>query len=153
MQIEMDVLTDTLLHVNEVKAAIEVFNSELTKRGILHDSTKLQEPEFSPFCFTRERFKKVNYGTPEYQALVDEIKPSIEHHYKHNRHHTAHHANGIDDMNLIDIIEMISDWKAAERRSPDKKLADTLDYAFEKYKIDVQLGKIITNTLKSLGWI
>lgn len=56
-------------------------------------------------------------------------------------------------MSLIDLAEMIADWKASERRSPDKKLADTLDYAFNKYGIGEQLGCVLKNTLMSLGWI
>jgi hypothetical protein len=38
-------------------------------------------------------------------------------------------------MTLIDIMEMIVDWKAAARRNPDKKLEDTLEYARKKYGI------------------
>lgn len=153
MDISTEVLTDTLLHISEVQEGLEQFTAELKKRGILHDSTKLQEPEFSAFVSTRPKFKKANYGTPEYQECVNEIKPAIDHHYANNRHHTAFHENGINDMNLIDILEMLADWKAAERRSPDKKLEDTLDYAFNKYGIDEQLAKIVMNTLKDFKWI
>jgi len=153
MDISMDVLCDTLLHISEVKAGLEKICSELKLRGLIHDSTKLQEPEFSSFVSTRPRFKQVNYGTPEYQKLTDEIKPAIDHHYENNRHHTVFFKNGINDMNLIDILEMISDWKAAERRSPDKKLIDTLGYAYKKYGISEQLAEIITNTLHYLNWI
>lgn len=56
-------------------------------------------------------------------------------------------------MTLIDLAEMIADWKAAERRSPDKKLADTLDYAFKKYGVGEQLGGILRNTMSALCWI
>jgi hypothetical protein len=153
MKNEMDVLCDTILHVAEVKEGLEQFRTELTKRGLLHDMTKFQEPEFSAFVMTRPRFKKVNYGTSEYQKICDEVKPALDHHYANNRHHTAYHKNGINDMNLIDILEMIADWKAAERRSPDKSLKDTLEFAFKKYGIEEQLGTIIQNTLKNLNWI
>ena len=84
---------------------------------------------------------------------MDSIRPAIENHYKNNRHHTGFHKNGVNDMNLMDLCEMVADWKAAERRSPDKKLSDTLYHAFVKYEINDQLGKIIINTLKSLNWI
>lgn len=153
MDIQTEVLTDTILHISEVREGIEHFAGELRKRGHLHDATKLQEPEFSAFVSTRPKFKKVNYGTPEYQECVDEIKPAIDHHYANNRHHTAFHKEGINGMNLIDILEMLADWRAAERRSPDKKLIDTLEYAFNKYEIEDQLQKIIKNTLHDFGWI
>lgn len=153
MNIEMDVLCDTILHVQEVSCGLERIASEIRQRGFSHDLTKFQDPEFSAFVSTRERFKKVNYGTPEYEMLTKEIKPAIDHHYSCNRHHTAFHSDGINDMTLIDIIEMLADWHAAERRSPDKKLIDTWAYAKKKYGINEQLGKIILNTLESMGWI
>jgi hypothetical protein len=150
---ELDFLCDAILHVSEVQENLEIVASILKQKGFAHDRTKFHELEFEAFVSTRDRFKKANYGSPEYQALVEEIKPAVDHHYQNNRHHTGFHENGIDDMNLIDIIEMICDWKAAERRSPDKKLKDTLEYAKNKYKIDTQLFKIIENTLNELGWI
>ena len=153
MDINTDVLCDTLLHISEVAENIVKIRYELRCRSKSHDRSKLQEPEFSACVSTRPRFKEVNYGSPEYEELVEEIKPAVEHHYKNNRHHTLFHKNGINDMNLRDIMEMLADWKAAERRSPDKSLADTLDYAFERYKISPQLGQILKNTLNFLKWI
>ncbi len=153
MKTELDFLCDTLLHISEVKENLEEFSSELRKRGESHDRTKLQELEFDSFVSTREKFKKANYGSPEYQECIELTKSAVEHHYKNNRHHTAFHADGINDMNLIDIIEMIADWKAAARRSPGKKLIDTLDYSKNKYGIDDQMFKIINNTLKDLKWL
>ncbi len=153
MNNEFDYLCDTMLHIGEVQENLEVFCGELRRRGLSHDRTKLQELEFDAFVSTCDRFKKVNYGTPEYQALVDEIKPAVDHHYQSNRHHTAYHENGINGMSLIDVLEMVADWRAAARRSPDKTLKDSLDYAFKKYQIEPQMQQIILNTLNELGWI
>ena len=150
---EFDFLCDVILHVSEVQENLEIVAGELKQRGFAHDRTKLQELEFDAFVSTRDRFKKSNYGTPEQEALIKEQKSAIDHHYKNNRHHTGYHKNGIDDMTLVDIIEMICDWRAAARRNPDKKFKDTLEYAYKKYKIDDQLTKIIENTLVDLKWI
>lgn len=153
MNTDFDVLCDLILHVSEVQENLELVASELRQRGFAHDRTKFQDPEFSAFVSTRERFKTANYGTKEYEDVTAAIRPAIDHHYQNNRHHTAFHENGINDMNLIDIFEMLADWKAASRRSPDKDFKDTLNHAFKKYKIDKQLGQLIKNTLKYLGWI
>jgi hypothetical protein len=57
-------------------------------------------------------------------------------------------------MNIMDIAEMICDWKAAARRSPkENNFADKLDYAFDRYSITGQLKKVMTNTLRDLGWL
>ncbi|TSA28601.1 hypothetical protein D4R71_00420 [bacterium] len=153
MDMEFDFLCDTLLHISEVRENLEIISSQLKQRGYAHDKTKLQQLEFDGFVSTREKFKKANYGSPEYQECIELTKPAVEHHYKNNRHHTGFHKNGINDMTLIDIIEMIADWRAAARRSPDKKLENTLDYATKKYGIQSQLAKVIINTFEQLNWI
>lgn len=153
MDNRFDFLCDTMLHVTEVQENLEEIASQLRRRGFAHDRTKFQKTEFDAFVSTREKFKKANFGSKEYQECTDAVQLAVDHHYKYNRHHTGRWPNGIDDMSLIDIIEMLADWKAAERRSPDKQLIDTLDYAFKKYKIGGQLALIIKNTLKDLKWI
>ena len=153
MDNNFDFLCDTILHVTEVQENLEEVASELMQRGFAHDRTKFQALEFDAFVSTRDKFKKANYGSKEYQECIDIVKPAVDHHYKNNRHHTGYHKNGIDDMSLLDIIEMLCDWKAAERRSPNKSLEDTLDFAYKKYNIGSQLGKIITNTLKDMSWV
>ena len=150
---EFDFLCDTILHVSEVQENLERFAGELKQRGFAHDRTKFQELEFDAFVSTRDKFKKANYGSKEYQDCIDTIKPAVDHHYENNRHHTGFHKNGINDMTLVDIIEMICDWQAAARRSPDKDLKDTIEYAMKKYKIDPQLDAIIRNTLLAFKWI
>ena len=150
MDTTMDYLTDVLIHQKEVAMWIEKVCGKLRERACIHDITKLRDPEFSTFVSTRERFKKVNYGTKEYEALTEEAKEAVDHHYKYNRHHTAYHENGINDMTLIDLIEMVCDWLSAQNRSPDRTIWDTLDYAKNKYKIEDQLFSIIKNTLKEL---
>lgn len=153
MLIEDDFLCDTILHVSEVQENLEQISSDLRKRGFAHDRTKFQAFEFDSFVYNREKFKKANYGTPEYQECVELVKPAVEHHHHNNSHHTEFYDNGINGMNLMDLCEMIADWKAAARRSPDLDLVDTLDYAYKKYGIGTQLGEIIANTLVRLGWI
>ncbi len=154
MKVEFDLLTDTLLHMREVDENMQKVIGELQQRASSHDNTKLQETEFDAFLTTREDFKKASYGTPEYQKCIDAIKPAIDHHYKHNRHHTQHTEKGVNGMTLIDLIEMLADWKAAERRAANKQtLEDTFSKACEKYGIKPQLAHILQNTLLSLGWI
>jgi len=153
MNNEFDFLCDVILHVGEVSEALEEVASELRKRGMAHDRTKFQELEFDAFVSTRDKFKKANYGSKEYQECIDAVKPAVDHHYANNRHHTSFHGGTIDGMNLVDIIEMVCDWKAAVRRSPDKNLEDTLEYSFDKYGIGDQMQKIIVTTLEDLGWI
>lgn len=153
MDVSFEVLTDLLMHISEIQEGLAQMRHELELRGIAHDRTKLLPVEFNAFVKTRPKFKKANYGSREYQECVEMIKPSIEHHYKHNRHHTAFHKNGFADMNLLDILEMLADWRAASRRSPDLSLKDSLPIAYKKYNIPTNMQRHIEATLKYLGWI
>ena len=65
MNMELDFLCDTLLHISEVKENLGKVCGELKMRGDAHDRTKLQELEFDGFVSTREKFKKANYGSPD----------------------------------------------------------------------------------------
>lgn len=152
MKDDLHVLTDTLVHMKEVAALLSQAEADLRQRGVVHDLTKLQEPEFTAFVSNTPHFKQANYGTPEYAACVERIRPAIEHHHQNNRHHTAFHPNGVADMNLMDIIEMVADWRAAARRSPDLSFKEALPRAFKKYGIDETLQKLILNTIEYLGW-
>lgn len=153
MKVEFEVLTDVLMHIYEVAENLAQIRHDLELRGMAHDRTKLDDPEFSAFVQTRPKFKKADYGSQEYQKCVEIIRPAINHHYQNNRHHTAYHANGFDDMNLIDILEMLADWKAANRRNPNLSFVESLPIAFQKYHIPENMQKHIIATLKYLKWI
>ena len=153
MKVEMEVLTDTLQHMTEVQENLAEIRAKLECRGFAHDRSKLLAVEFDGFCKTRPKFKLANYGSPEYRECVEEIRPSVEHHYKANRHHVAYHKCGFADMNLIDILEMLADWKAASRRSPNMSFEDSLPKAFEKCGIPPNMQQHIMATLKYLHWV
>ena len=153
MNTDFEVLTDIIHHISEVSENLLAMKSDLERRAIVHDRSKLEALEFDSFVKTRPQFKKVDYGTKEYQECVNLIKPAIDHHYKNNRHHTAFHKNGFADMNLLDILEMLADWKAASRRSPNLTFKDSLPRAFNKYKIPENMQRHILNTLQYLKWI
>lgn len=153
MNTELEVLTDVIMHVSEVTENLSQIRSDLEQRGIAHDRSKFEPFEFDAFVSTRPKFKKANYGTPEYQECVDLIKPSIDHHYAVNRHHTGFHEQGFAGMNLLDILEMLADWKAAARRSPSQSFAESLPKAYAKYGISKDMQIHIEATLKYLGWL
>lgn len=58
--------------------------------------------------------------------------------------------NGINDMSLISIIEMLCDWKAASLRDPNRDFRDSCKLNCEKYGASEQLTIIIVNTAEPL---
>lgn len=121
----------TNLHIGLVKraaarivAAYPEFK-ELTARAEVHDASKFEEPERTPYIELSWRKKEGN------KEITDEIKQATLHHIKNNAHHPEYHlkdkaeANVNDKdrdksdkcvdasaMSALDIAEMVADWQA-----------------------------------------
>lgn len=61
-------------------------------------------------------------------------------------------ASGIYGMSLLDLIEMLADWKAAGMRHADGNIWKSLEVNRERFGISYQLFEIFKNTVKELGW-
>lgn len=140
-------LAETHKHVKRVNYFLNLFVIDILKRGQTHDNSKFEEPELSVYAEHTPKLKDVVYGSEEYKSLLKLTKPAIEHHYKENRHHPEYWPNGIDDMTLVDLIELLSDWRAATERNKNGNIRRSLDLNTEKYKISPQLKKILENTI------
>ena len=125
----------------------------ILKRSIVHDNSKLLPPEKQMFDIAVGKLKDAEYGTEEYQKCLDELGPALQHHYEHNSHHPEHYHNGVKDMTLLDILEMVADWKAAGERTKDGSLEKSLEVNKERFGISDELFKIIESTAKELNWI
>lgn len=141
---------DTFRHIERVRYYINQTVRELLTRGELHDQTKLEHPEVSYFTEYTPKLKGVTYGTPEYQELLDAIKPALDHHYANNRHHPEFHPDGINSMTLIDMQEMLCDWKAASERHSDGDIHKSIDHNAKRFGISPQLTQILHNTATSM---
>ena len=89
--------------------------SNLQNRLHMHDVSKLNDDEFEAVIHY-QRLDGLAYGSEEYKAKMDEIRPHTEKgwqlHTQRNSHHPEHHENTAD-MGFLDIIEMVCDWKGA----------------------------------------
>ena len=137
---------DTSKHIERVRNLINICIVELLRRGEQHDQSKMQQPEVAAFTQYTPQLAKSTYGSPEYQQFLDAMKPTLQHHYANNRHHPEHYKDGINDMNLIDIIEMLCDWKAASERHNDGNIRKSIEINANRFGISPQLVKILENT-------
>ena len=101
----------TFRHIERVRNLLNMCVQELLHRGELHDQSKLESPEVELFTEYTSKLATCTYGSPEYEGFKKAMGPALAHHYANNRHHPEHHKNGIDDMNLLDVVEMLCDWK------------------------------------------
>jgi hypothetical protein len=142
---------DTIKHIENVRKYIKVFTDALTQRGIDHDKSKLESPEAEEFARVNDKLSGLTYGSDEYNASLAELKVvALPSHYAKNRHHPEHFTRGINDMNLIDIMEMFADWKASSERQNNGNLLTSITKNADRYQIDDQLKQILINTAKFL---
>jgi hypothetical protein len=149
-------LDGVLEHKKQVARLMQKVASELFERAVLHDYSKFSPEEFDAFERMTPILKTLVYGSEEYRAALREIKPAIQHHYQVNRHHPEYFEfevggiNGISQMNLIDLIEMVCDWIAATQRVKDGDIYKSLPINQERFHIGEQLASILKNTVDCL---
>ena len=146
-----DCIKDTTMHINLVKENIIHVVQELLNRSNNHDRTKLIAPEVQIFTEYTPKLAGCTYGSKEYNRYLKEMKKALDHHYKVNRHHPEHFENGINDMTLIDLIEMLCDWMAAVKRHDDGDIYKSLAINKKRFGISKQLSQILENTVRDLS--
>lgn len=144
---------DTRRHIEVVKSLLSVIIDELQNRAISHDASKLCDPEKATFDEFTLHLKASTYGSQEYQQVLREMSSALDHHYAANSHHPEHYQNGIDGMDLIDIVEMLADWKAATLRHADGDLRKSITINASRFRLSDQLVGILLNTAQRLGLI
>lgn len=143
-------IAETYKHVQSVQEKLSIFVKDLVDRGLNHDRSKFEEPELSVFAEHTPELAKTEYGSPAYKELLTKVQVAIDHHYANNRHHPENWANGVDDMTLVDLIEMLCDWKAATERNKNGNIKKSIEINADRYRISPQLRKILDNTVREM---
>lgn len=137
---------DTIKHMSSVRTKLNHFAIELIKRGECHDNSKLGDIEKPLFDKCTERLKSLTYGSKEYKDSLDELGIALKHHYENNRHHPQHFENGVNGMNLLDLVEMFFDWSAAVERHDSGDIFKSIEINKKRFGISEQLSQIFRNT-------
>ena len=141
---------ETVKHIHKVRELLYAMIVELDKRARLHDLSKLESPEAEIFGEYTPELAKTEYDSPEYQELLKKVQVAIDHHYANNRHHPEHWPNGINDMTLIDLVEMLVDWKAATARNKNGNIKTSIEKNTKRYGMSDQLAQIMQNTVREM---
>ena len=148
----MDSTEETQKHKNRVKELLNQASDEILNRGKNHDNSKLESAEKELFDEYTSKLGGVIYGSDQYNEFLKAFKPALDHHYENNSHHPEHYENGIDGMNLFDIIELFFDWKASGERHRGGNIYESIRINKARFNISDQLEKILINTAKKKGW-
>lgn len=144
---------ETWEHISCVQHLLHHVITALQYRALSHDQSKLRPPEVSIFAEYTPKLRGTTYGSEEYKRFLAEMKPALDHHYANNSHHPEHFENGINGMTLLDLIEMLADWKAATMRHADGDLRRSFEINRERFGIGEQLYSILRNTALRMGWL
>lgn len=138
----------TMRHMGRVRDLLNIVIIDLLKRGSLHDQSKLESPEVEAFTAKTAALASTTYDSPEYKQHKLDIAVALNHHYANNRHHPEHWKRGIRDMNLLDLIEMFCDWKAASERHNDGNLRKSIEINGARFAFPSELIEIFENTVE-----
>ena len=147
---------DTLEHIQNVRFKLYQVVNDLLQRALLHDMSKLETPEKEVYDKYAPMLRTLEYNSPEYKETLKKMKVGTDHHYAVSRHHPQYFADSVDGMNLVDLIEMIVDWKAAGERHKEKPTdifrSIEINCDDEHFKISPQLKQILLNTATYLWY-
>lgn len=140
------------------------FCVKLMWRAIVHDLSKYRHDEAEGFARTIFNLKHTTYGSTTYKSLLRSIEPNLKLHYQRNSHHPEHynywecngcfthqplgnngicgvcgytqftHRQGIAEMDVLDKIEMVVDWRAATKRHKDGDIIKSLEKNKDRFK-------------------
>jgi hypothetical protein len=132
---DYDSTEDTKKHISRVQHYLAIIFREIANRYEAHDASKLQPPEKETFDRVTPLLSGMTYGSDEYKATLGQMQVALDHHYAHNRHHPEHFSNGINEMNLIDLVEMFCDWKSASERHADGDILKSIEINSKRFNI------------------
>lgn len=139
---------DTTKHIKRVGFYLKKCRAEIAKKARQHDYDKIHnKTEKKLFDEYTPKLKNCTYGGEEYKIYLKGLREGLNIHYANNRHHPEHFENGVQGMNLLDLIEMICDWKAASERHADGDIYRSLEINQERFGYSDELKSILKNTV------
>lgn len=160
---DFDSRNATMEHISNVGVLIRKVCLNLMNRSMVHDMSKLENPEKEIFDEYTPKLKGCTYGSDMYKRFLKEMKVGLDHHYAHNRHHPEYFLQDLPEYNgavvdvvfermtLFDIMEMLMDWKAASMRHADGDIMESIDLNQKRFGYSDTWVKIFKQTIKEMG--
>jgi hypothetical protein len=150
---DFDSRPDTYAHIATVRGYLLMVANLIMMRGHDHDLSKLEQPELAVFDEFTPKLRDTTYDSHEYHQYLRSMAVGLEHHYAVNDHHPEHFFNGIHEMDLLQLIEMLADWKAATLRHADGSLRRSIEQNRVRFGYDEKMAVLLMRTADNLGWL
>lgn len=140
---ELQLELDMVRHIQKVSDFCLKIAKEFEDRALLHDRSKLGQQEFKLYKELLPEMKKHKFGSKEY----NEVAKKFQFHFDNNpSHHPQAHKNGINDMNLFDMLEMFADWASVGSNMNESILTNA-----QRFGMSQQLVTLFRNTAEWCG--
>lgn len=143
-----ETMVETYKHKQLVGTLMMQLVEKIQKRALNHDNSKLEDPEVEIFAEYTPKLAGCTYGSEEYNQYLKEMKVALDHHYAVSRHHPEHFPDGILGMDIVDLLEMICDWKASTMRHNDGNILTSIDKNQVRFGYSTDLAQVLKNTAK-----
>ena len=138
-------------HIDQVTEFMNILSADIKERGKEHDASKLSDKELPKWEEYVPNLAGKKYGTDEYKEASKAMGDVIAIHHKANRHHPEYFGKeGIKGFNLVDLIELICDWKAASLRTNGGDVIKSIKDNANRFGYDETLESILLNTAELL---
>lgn len=129
-------------HRDFVRLALLFIEQDLSRRGVVHDASKMADDEFAGFARINAVARIHKFGSLEYTESMKNERATINLHFSRNSHHPerprllgeqAETDRGLPDdatywaardgarMTFLDVIEMVCDWWGARKGYSDSR--------------------------------
>lgn len=146
---EIKTLITMLRHRIAVQRHLRRISQQIEARIVEHDSSKFQEDEFEGFVEINIVARTHPYGSQEYKDSISHNN-AVELHRQRNRHHPEYHQTGVEDMTLVELIEMVCDWKAASETYGQTSFQESLSIQAKRFNLTPEQEYVVGLIARSI---
>ena len=151
-QLEAEGLRLVANHIKDVQFYMAQIIHYLTTAARIHDSSKYSPQEIG-LVIKKAQLDAIPYMSEEYKAALANVQDGLQHHYQMNPHHPEFWTNGVEDMSMLNLLELLADWKAASDATVGGSLDNSIEKNTERFNLSPEMVRLLTNTARDLGWI
>jgi hypothetical protein len=143
---------DIIDHKEKVADNMLKLNSEFVRRMYRHDNDKISDDIiFNVYEEYNPKLRAEKYDSPKFKEYAKIMHPGVVRHTSKQRHHFYDKNNPMEfnQVDLIDILETLSDWVGATQRNPEVNIEEALMHNFDKYSIPEEFRSLMMNTYRN----
>jgi hypothetical protein len=144
---------ETWEHIHQVQFLMWQVITALQRRALDHDQSKLVSPEVEVFDRVTPRLRGMTYDSDEYRATLIDMGEGLRHHYSENDHHPEHGDGTLGWMSLVQLLELLCDWKAATMRHDNGDLRRSIEQNSDRFGYGDEMKRLLLNTAEEFGWL